>query len=72
MKLCLLDADYIDENEKSVVRLFCKDTNGKIIICLDYNFEPYYILSDQRKENEVKRVKNIKSIKIKRVEKNNF
>jgi len=69
MKLCLLDADYIDENQ-SVIRLFCKDDKGKTIVCLDYDFEPYfYILPKQGKENEVKKkVEAIKSIKIKRIE----
>jgi DNA polymerase I/DNA polymerase-2 len=69
MKLCLLDADYIDENQ-SIIRLFCKDDKGKTIFCLDYDFEPYfYILSKQGKENEVKKkVEAIKSIKIRRIE----
>jgi DNA polymerase I/DNA polymerase-2 len=70
MKLCLLDADYIEENGESIIRLFCKDENGKTVVCLDYNFEPYfYILSKEGKENEIKKkMENIKSIKIKRVE----
>jgi len=69
MKLCLLDADYVDEDQ-SVIRLFCKDNNGKTIIALDYDFEPYfYILPKNDKVNEIKkRVEAIKSIKIKRVE----
>jgi DNA polymerase I/DNA polymerase-2 len=69
MELCLLDADYVDENQ-SIIRLFCKGNNGKTIVALDYDFEPYfYILPKQGKENEVKkRVEAIKSIKIKRVE----
>jgi DNA polymerase I/DNA polymerase-2 len=70
MKFWLLDADYIDENNQSVIRLFCKDNEGEAIVCLDYNFEPYfYILPKQGKENEVKkRVEEIKSIKVKRTE----
>ena len=40
MKLYLLDADYTDENNQSVIRLFCKSKN-KTVVCLDYNFEPY-------------------------------
>lgn len=69
MNLYLLDADYIDENNHSVIRLFCKD-KSKTIVCLDYDFEPYfYILPKKGKENEVKkRVETIKSIKIKRTE----
>jgi len=70
MKLCLLDTDYTDENGKSVIRLFCKDKNGKTIVALDYNFEPYfYILPKQGKENEVKKkVEEQREIKIKRAE----
>jgi len=70
MKLCLLDADYIEENEKSVIRLFCKDNSGKTIIALDYDYEPYfYVLPKQGKENDVKKkVEQIKEIKIKRTE----
>lgn len=70
MKLYLLDADYFDENIQFVIRLFCKDNNGKTFICLDYDFEPYfYILPKQGKEDDVKkRVEQIKDIKIKRAE----
>jgi len=68
MKACLLDADYIDENNQSVIRLFCK--SNKNLVCLDYDFEPYfYILPKQGKESEVKkRIEAIKSIRIKRIE----
>ncbi len=70
MKLCLLDADYVDENGSSVIRLFCKDNRGRTIVCLDYGFEPYfYILPKKGKEKELKkRVEAIRSVKIKRVE----
>lgn len=70
MKLCLLDADYVDENGSSVIRLFCKDNKGRTIVCLDYNFEPYfYILPKEGKEKELKkRVEAIKSVKVKRAE----
>jgi len=70
MKLCLLDADYVDENNQSVIRLFCKDNKGKTIVCLDYGFEPYfYILPKEGKEKELKkRVEEIKSVKVKSAE----
>jgi len=69
MKLCILDADYIDENNQSIIRLFCK-SKDKTIVCLDYGFEPYfYILPKKGKENEVKKgVEAIKSVRIKKVE----
>lgn len=54
MKLCLLDIDSFDE-DRSIMRLFCKDSSGKSVICLDYGFEPYfYILSKKGKEVELK------------------
>ncbi|NIM47137.1 MAG: hypothetical protein GTN40_03195 [Candidatus Aenigmarchaeota archaeon] len=70
MKLCLLDADYINEGNHSVIRLFCKDKNGKTIVCLDYKFEPYfYILPKKGKEKEVKKkTEAIRSIRIKKLE----
>lgn len=69
MKLCILDADYIDENNQSIIRLFCK-SKDKTIVCLDYNFEPYFYISPKKgKENKVKKkVEKIRSIRIKRVE----
>ena len=70
MKLCLLDADYVDENGSSVIRLFCKDNKGRTIVCLDYDFEPYfYILPKEGKEKELKkRAEAIRSVKIRRAE----
>jgi len=69
MKLCLLDADYFDENGQSVIRLFCKDKD-KTVVCLDYNFYPYfYIIPKNGKEKKVKEmVENLKSVKIRKVE----
>ena len=68
MKLCLLDIDYFDEDQ-SVIRLFCK-ANEKTVVCLDYDFEPFfYILPKQGKEDEVKKkIEKIKEIRVKRVE----
>jgi len=70
MKLCLLDADYMDEKNQSIIRLFCKDAKGKSITVLDYGFEPYfYILPKKGKETELReKTESIKSIRIKRVE----
>jgi DNA polymerase elongation subunit (family B) len=71
MKLYVLDADYIDEGDASVIRLFCKDEKGQTVVCLDHGFEPYfYILPKAGKESELKkRIENIQSLRIKRVEK---
>ncbi len=37
----LIDADYITENERAVVRLWCKDDDG-IFIVYDRDFTPYF------------------------------
>jgi DNA polymerase I len=37
-----IDADYVTENNKAVIRLWCKDASGKNVIVLDPNFEPYF------------------------------
>jgi DNA polymerase I/DNA polymerase-2 len=68
MRLCLLDADYFDENQ-SVIRLFCKN-GSQTVVCLDYNFEPYfYVLPKEGKESEVKkRIEQIRSFQIEKVE----
>jgi DNA polymerase elongation subunit (family B) len=68
MRLCLLDADYFDE-DRSVIRLFCK-AGKKNFVCLDYDFEPYfYVLPKKGKEGDVKRsIEQISEVKIRRVE----
>jgi DNA polymerase elongation subunit (family B) len=68
MKLYLLDADYFDDKEQSVIRLFCKD-KYKTVVCLDYGFYPYFlILPEKGKEKELKKkVEAIRSIKIRDV-----
>jgi DNA polymerase I len=40
----LIDADYITENGKAVVRLWCKDDQGRDVVVLDRSFEPYFYL----------------------------
>ncbi|AEA47537.1 DNA-directed DNA polymerase [Archaeoglobus veneficus] len=37
----LLDADYITENGKAVIRLWCKDEKG-IFVAYDRSFQPYF------------------------------
>src|SRR3989338_1948 len=73
--LILLDADYIIENNKGVVRLFCKDKSGKTVLVVDPEFEPYFYIQpkdgkfaglkkkildfDYKIAGSVKRVENI-------------
>jgi DNA polymerase elongation subunit (family B) len=70
MKLYVLDADYLDENDISVIRLFCKSESGETVVCLDYGFQPYfYIQPKEGTEKELrKRLENIQSVRIKSVE----
>ncbi|WP_456478917.1 DNA-directed DNA polymerase [Geoglobus ahangari] len=37
----LIDADYVTENDRAVVRLWCKDDEG-VFIVYDRNFTPYF------------------------------
>ncbi len=42
----LIDADYVTENDRAVVRLWCKDDEG-VFIAYDRNFMPYfYVIPD--------------------------
>jgi len=54
--LLILDADYVEENGKAVIRLWCKDEKGGNVVVLDENFKPYfYVLPENGKEQDVKR-----------------
>ncbi|MBN2203094.1 MAG: hypothetical protein JW700_02840 [Candidatus Aenigmarchaeota archaeon] len=66
MRLYLLDIDYFDEKERSVIRLFCKDSKGKTVVALDYDFLPYfYVVPKKGKENKLaKMIRDIKSIRV--------
>jgi len=49
-RFCLLDADYIIENNKAVIRLFGVDEKGKSILVTDDSFKPYlYVLPKNKK-----------------------
>ncbi|MGC8812704.1 MAG: DNA polymerase domain-containing protein [Candidatus Aenigmatarchaeota archaeon] len=41
-KLLVIDADYILKENKGVIRLFCKNEEGKTVLVEDQNFEPYF------------------------------
>lgn len=65
MKLYLLDADYFDDEGKSVIRLFCKD-GSKTVVCLDRGFYPYFLVLPKKGKEKLlkKRAENIKSLEI--------
>ncbi|MDF2955614.1 MAG: DNA polymerase B elongation subunit [Candidatus Alkanophagales archaeon MCA70_species_2] len=49
----LLDADYVTEDGRAVIRLWCKDEQGKHFVIFDRNFEPYfYALKEDVMEGE--------------------
>jgi DNA polymerase I/DNA polymerase-2 len=66
-KLLILDADYTLEDNKGIVRLFCKDEKGKTVLILDSTFEPYfYSLPSKGKTEALK--KKIEKLDTKKLE----
>ncbi|MEM5766402.1 MAG: DNA-directed DNA polymerase [Candidatus Aenigmatarchaeota archaeon] len=66
-KLLLLDADYTVIENKTTVRLYCKDSKGKSFLVLDQTFYPYfYVMPKKDKIGEVK--KKIETIDTKHLE----
>lgn len=51
----LLDADYVDEHEKSVIRLFIKTENGHEIV-KDHSFKPYFYAIVENPEKDSLRI----------------
>ncbi len=50
MLLQVLDCDYIENNGKPVIRIFCKNERGETICCFYENFLPYfYVSGDEEK-----------------------
>lgn len=63
----LIDADYTLIENKPVVRLYCKDTKGKIALVLDSIFKPYFFVMPRGgKATELK--KKIKGLDTKKLE----
>jgi len=63
----LIDADYVMEGNKAVVRLFCKNTKGETVLVEDSTFIPYfYVLPKSGKFSELK--KKIEKLDIKKLE----
>lgn len=69
----LIDADYITENERAVVRLWCKNDDG-IFIVYDRNFTPYFYVipyedfdpMDVKAESRGKVITPLKAEKVKK------
>ncbi|MBN2487452.1 MAG: DNA polymerase elongation subunit [Methanosarcinaceae archaeon] len=45
MNFQILDADYVRENEKLVIRLFGRDEEGESVCCFVPGFEPYFYVN---------------------------
>jgi len=43
-KLCLIDVDYFMEDNRPVVKLWCKDPSGESVTLEDRNFVPYFFI----------------------------
>jgi DNA polymerase I/DNA polymerase-2 len=77
VKFCLIDIDYRDVNDKTVILLFGKTIDEKSIVVIDESYEPYfYVLpSDLEKaKKEIVELLEKNNFKIKKieVEKKNF
>ncbi len=77
----LIDADYITENERAVVRLWCKDDEGRDVVVFDRKFKPYFYLipfdnelapSEIEKVGVVKGEKVYRPVKVEEVKKCDF
>ena len=77
VEFCLLDTDYVLEDGRPVVRLWGKTKNGRSILALDRDFEPYFYIELEeeylrgRKLDDFKqRLRELKEFgeKIKRIE----
>jgi len=62
MKFQLIDADYILDNGKPVVRLFGRDPNGKSVCCFVPGFEPYFYVQPATIEGVLRNIPEIAQI----------
>ena len=53
-KVQILDADYEVEEEEVTVRTFCKTENGKDLLAVDENFQPYFYAVPEKDAGELK------------------
>ena len=58
MRLLIFDADYIVENNKPTIRLFCKDKDGKSVVVLDRSFYSYFYVKPKKDLEKLKEKMN--------------
>ncbi|MEM2924780.1 MAG: DNA-directed DNA polymerase [Methanocellales archaeon] len=63
----LIDADYITEDGRAVIRLWCKDGSGRDVVVFDRNFEPYFYLIPFDPKLEISKLQEVEVIKSERV-----
>ncbi|MBN1134278.1 MAG: DNA polymerase elongation subunit [Methanosarcinaceae archaeon] len=69
MNFQILDADYVRENEKPVIRLFGRDEDGESVCCFVHGFEPYFYVNVSGELQDVaeiiqKRFETVKKVEI--------
>ncbi|NYT00756.1 MAG: DNA polymerase [Methanocellales archaeon] len=52
----LVDVDYITKEGKAIIRLWCKDDEGRQVIVFDHRFEPYFYAIGNASIDEMMRV----------------
>lgn len=63
VRFCLLDAEYIVENGKPIVRLWGKANNGKSVVVLDETFFPYFYVEPKAEKDINVLIKSLESLK---------
>ena len=58
---CLLDIDYILEDNRPVIRIFGRTDKGKSIVAFDKSFKPYFYVLAKDPEKTAKDLKELKS-----------
>jgi len=61
VKMCLLDADYVIENGKAIIRLFGVDEKGKSVIVFD-KYQPYFYVLPKNKTKIIEKLKKNKMV----------
>ncbi len=62
--VCILDVDYVLEEERPIIRIWGKTDKGESIVIFDFNFEPYFYIEPVN-EGDINSIKEgIRNLKI--------
>ncbi|MEA1943955.1 MAG: DNA-directed DNA polymerase [Euryarchaeota archaeon] len=64
MKFQIIDADYILDNSKPVVRLFGRDPDGRSVCCFVPDFEPYFYVQPVSIDDSLREIPEIRRTEI--------